>query len=660
MQSANQKGAQDLRLMTAGIGVVLLIFHTYYYCYAAFAHWHLTAPFVDKLAANLAHAGLFRHRAVSKLTAWFFLALGLIGKPASSSQWTRKDLIKRLLIGLACYLGSDVVFSLTAVPTLVATLYMLVAGTGLYLLYECSGMLIGKLSFSFGQDIFNRQKEQFPQQEKAIQGPYTLHLNGKYRYQNKVRDSVINLEIVRGTMIAGLPGCGKTRHLFRPLIQQSIIDKGMTMLVYDFKYPNLTNLTYNTLERCKARLKHPPFFFSINFDELEYSHRCNVLEPWTMTDIADAAESARTILYATNKQWIGKQGDFWVESAVAFVTATIWFLRKYDNGRFCTLPHVIEIFQTDFYKLFSALRSHEELETRVGPLASALENNSMPQLQGQVDSARIALAGLSSPQVYYVLSASDFTLDINNPKAPKIVCLGSNPQKQFVYGAVISLYITRLFRMINKPGQLPCHIALDEFASLSPYGIHLTLAQARENRVAVTIGIQDLSQLRMEYGRDTAEAIFNLPSNLICGQVSGDTARLVSERIGKIQQEQNTTSTNSRDTSTSESYRLDPAVPASKISTLSAGEFVGITADTPDEPILLKAFHSRIPVDNKAIAKEEACFKPRRKIRTVDERTVQDIFLRIKREARELVDAQLAAMRKDPKLKHLIITPKRP
>jgi hypothetical protein len=659
MQSANQKGAQDLRLMTAGIGVVLLIFHLYYYCYAAFSQWHLTAPIVDRIAANMAHKGLFRHRAVSKLAAWFFLALSLIGKSASASILTTKGLTSRFILGLACYLGSDVVLALTAVPTLLATVYIGITGIGLYLMYECSGLLISKLSLSFGQDVFNRQKEQFPQQEKAVHGPYTLQLKGKYRYQNRVRESVINLEIVRGTMIAGLPGCGKTRHLFRPLIQQSIA-KGMTMLVYDFKYPNLTNLTYDTLERCKSRLKHPPFFFSINFDELEYSHRCNVLEPWTMTDISDAAESARTILYATNKQMIGKQGDFWVESAVAFVTATMWFLRRYENGRYCSLPHAVELSQTDFYKLFSILRSYEELQSWIGPFASALENNSMPQLQGQVDSARIALAGLSSPQVYYVLSASDFTLDINNPKAPKIVCIGSNPQKQFVYGAVISLYITRLFRMVNKPGQLPCHIPIDEFPSLSPYGIHLTLAQARENRVAVTLGIQDISQLRMEYGRDTAEAIFNLPSNLICGQVSGDSARLVSERIGKIQQEQNTLSTNSRDTSTSESYRLDPAVPPSKISTLSAGEFVGITSDTPDQPILLKAFHSHIPVDNKAIAKEEAGFKPRRKIRTVDQQTVLDNFVRIKREVRELVDAQLAAMRKDPNLKHLIITPKRP
>ena len=49
-------------------------------------------------------------------------------------------------------------------------------------------------------------------------------------------------------------------------------------------------------------------------------------------------------------------------------------------------------------------------------------------MQGQVDSARIALSSLISPNLYYLLSANDFTLDLNNPKAPKVICLGSNPK----------------------------------------------------------------------------------------------------------------------------------------------------------------------------------------------------------------------------------------
>jgi type IV secretory pathway TraG/TraD family ATPase VirD4 len=169
-----------------------------------------------------------------------------------------------------------------------------------------------------------------------------------------------------------------------------------------------------------------------------------------MTDITDAIESARTILLSLNKEWQKRVGDFFVESPINFVTAVIWYLRKYQEGKYCTLPHVIEFIQLGYDELFTLLRLEKEIEVFVNPFVNAYINDVMEQLEGQIASAKIALSRLSSPQLYYVLSGNDFNLDINDPDRPKLICMGNNPQKIQTYGAVLSLYVNRLLKIINQ------------------------------------------------------------------------------------------------------------------------------------------------------------------------------------------------------------------
>jgi YWFCY protein/Type IV secretory system Conjugative DNA transfer len=660
MQPTNQNAYREIRMMSGAICLALLTIHFYYYCYAGLAHWKFTTPFVDRLVINFAHSGIFHHRTTTKLAALFFLAVTLVGLPGPGRTGKTRSILFSLSAGLTLYLGSDLVLQTTGEPSLIAGTYIMVTLIGLAVLYSGGRSLAGMLHFRFSGDIFNRYNESFPQEERWLTGPYVLHLKARYTFRNQTRDSVINLvDIFRGTLIMGVPGAGKTRHVFRPLIQQSL-HMGMAAFVYDLKYDDLTRLTYNTLRQTDKAPGPKRTFYSMNFDDLNRSHRCNPLDPASLDDSSDAAEAARTILYALNRKWIGSQGDFFVDSAISFCTANIWFLRRYENGRYCTLPHLIELMQGSFDDLFSVLQSYPELETLMSSFTGALKDSTMDQLQGQVATARIALSTLASPKIYYLFSANDFTLDINNPNAPKVVCIGSNPGKQFVYGAVISLVVTRMLKLVNRKGGVPTIIPLDEFASIYPHGIHLTVAQARSNKIALLIGIQDVSQLRMEYGRDHADAIFNLPANIICGQVSGDSARLVSERFGKILQEKHTLSTNSRDSSTSQSLQLDLAVPPSKISNLSSGEFVGITADTPDQPIQLKGLHCRIPVDNAAIRKEEATWEREPEVHTVTPEMIDFNFSQIKQEARQIIQSRLAYMARTPALAHLIVSKKKP
>lgn len=367
-------------------------------------------------------------------------------------------------------------------------------------------------------------------------------------------------------------------------------------------------------------------------------------DPQSMEDITDATEASRTVMLGLNRDWIKKQGDFFVESNINFITAIIWYLRKYADGRYCTLPHVIELMQVDYDRLFAILQEEDEIRALINPFIMAYNNNAKAQLEGQIGGAKIGLVRLASPQLYYVLSGNDFTLDINNPDAPKIVSVGNNPQKLQVYGPVLSLYISRMIKLVNRKGQLKSSLVFDEFPTIYFNNMDGLIATARSNKVATTLAVQDFSQLQKDYGADQAKVITGIVGNLISGQVTGDTAKTLAENFGKIVQERGSQSINSGDTSITRSSQLDFAIPVSKIASLSSGEFVGMVADNPEEPIFLKMFHSKIQNDHAAIAKEEAAYKPFPVIKRVTAEDVQENYRKIKADIRELVAEELAKL----------------
>jgi type IV secretory pathway TraG/TraD family ATPase VirD4 len=425
------------------------------------------------------------------------------------------------------------------------------------------------------------------------------------------------------------------------------------MFLYDFKFDDLSIIAYNHYN--KNHKGNKPNFFIINFDDLSRTHRCNPLDPSALIDLTDATESARTILLGLNREWIRRQGDFFVESSINFVTAIIWFLRRYRDGEFCTLPHVIELMQVEYDHLFSILRAQKEIEVLINPFITAYLNDAMEQLEGQVASAKVAMARLSSPQLYYVLTGNDFSLDINNAKGPKVVCMGNNPQKQQIYGAVLSLYIARLIKLVNKKGGVKSSLIFDEFPTIYLNNIDSLIATARSNRVATTLGIQDFSQLKKDYGKDAADVIMNISGNIISGQVTGETAKQLSDRFGKILQDRTSFSINRNDTSISRSKQLETAIPPSKMSSLSSGAFVGMVADNPDQKIELKAFYAEIINDHKALKTEEENYKPIPVIRDINSPVIQNNYLQVKQDIEDLVHAELERMMAEPASKVLLV-----
>ena len=653
----NEQALRKILDMTRLISIGILMLHFYYFCYTTFEELGLVSEFTDRILLNIQKTGLFYQMIRSKVISLGFLTISLIGSRGKKDEkLTFRKPFYYILTGLLIYFLSSLSFRLLWSPAVISTLYITLSIGG-FLLILSGGTLLSRILRRKlnDKDIFNSENETFPQEERLLDNEFSINLPAKYRLKNRVQDSWVNIiNPFRGILVLGTPGSGKSYFVIRHVITQHI-RKGFTMFVYDFKFDDLSRITYNTWLKYKHFYPKSPRFFVINFDDLSRSHRCNPLEPSGMTDITDAAESARTILMGLNREWIRKQGDFFVESPINFLTAIIWYLKKYKGGEFCTLPHVIELMQVDYDSLFTLLRTEKEIEVLINPFVNAYLNDVMEQLEGQIASAKVAMARLSSPQLYYVLSGNDFNLDINNPDDPKIVCMGNNPQKIQIYGAVLSLYVTRLIKQVNKKGKLKSSLIFDEFPTIYLNNMDSLIATARSNKVSTCLGIQDCSQLRKDSGREQADVIMNITGNIISGQVTGDTAKQLSERFGKIMQDRESLSINSGDTSISQSKQLEVAIPPSKISGLSSGEFVGMVADNPDEKIELKAFHCQIINNHQALKHEEEHYKEIQTVRRLDSGMVQRNYLQIKQDIQDIIRFEMDRLFNDPGMRHLIV-----
>lgn len=541
-------------------------------------------------------------------------------------------------------------------------MFALAAG---YICLLTAGMWIGRLlKEHLMDDVFNEENESFMQETRLITNEYSVNLPTRFYYKKKWHDGWINVVLPqRGCIVVGSPGSGKSYCVINQFIKQQI-EKGYALYCYDFKFPDLSLIVYNHLLKNKDKYKTNVQFYVINFDDPRHSHRCNPINPAFMSDIADAYESAYVIMLNLNKTWIQKQGDFFVESPIVLFAAIIWYLKIYENGKYCTFPHAIELLNKPYSDIFTILTSYRELENYLSPFMDAWKGGAMEQLQGQIASAKIPLSRMISPSLYWIMSGDDFTLDINNPDEPKVLCVGNNPDRQNIYSAALGLYNARIVKMVNRKGKLKCSILVDEVPTIYFKGLDTLIATARSNKVAVCLGAQDFSQLVRDYGEKEARVIQNTVGNVFSGQVLGETAKNLSERFGKVLQQRKSVNMTREDTSTSISTQLDSLIPASKISNLSQGMFVGSVCDSFQEKMEQKIFHCEIVVDNARVAAETKAYKP---IPVITDFTGEDgkdhmreeierNYYRIKEEVGGIIQKELRRIGNDPDLKHLLET----
>ena len=646
------------------VSIILAIMNVYWYCYEAMRMWGVTIGVVDRILINFNRTGgLFHSILYTKLFSLLLLALSCLGtKGVKAEKMSWSKIWTVLAVGFCLFFLNWWILLLPISNLGNATLYIFTMTAG-YICLLMGGLWMSRLlKHNLMEDVFNNENESFMQETKLMENEYSVNLPTRFYYKKKWQRGWINVvNPFRATIVLGTPGSGKSFAVVNNYIKQQI-EKGYSMYIYDFKFPDLSTIAYNHMMNHQNGYKVKPQFYVINFDDPRRSHRCNPIHPDFMSDISDAYESAYTIMLNLNKTWVQKQGDFFVESPIILFAAIIWYLRIYKNGKYCTFPHAIELLNRRYEDVFPILTSYPELENYLSPFMDAWQGGAMEQLAGQIASAKIPLSRMISPQLYWVMSASEFTLDINNPEEPKILCVGNNPDRQNIYGAALGLYNSRIVKLINKKGQLKSSVIIDELPTIYFKGLDNLIATARSNKVAVCLGFQDFSQLVRDYGDKEAKVVINTVGNIFSGQVVGETAKTLSERFGKVLQKRQSISINRQDVSTSINTQMDSLIPPSKISGLTQGMFVGSVSDNFTERIEQKIFHAEIVVDTDKVKREESHYQPIPIINDFKDangndcmkQAIQDNYNQIKEDVKQIVKDELERIAADENLKHLI------
>ena len=643
------------------VSIFLLVVHVYVYCYPSITAWHLNLEVIDRILINFNNTtGIFNCILWSKLSAVLLLAVSCLGTHGvKGEKITWPKIYAALVAGCALFFLNWWLLELP-LPHMANTAFYIFTLTAGYLALLMSGLWMSRIyRHNLMEDVFNMENESFMQETRLMENEYSVNLPTRFYYKKRWNNGFVNIvNIFRACMVIGTPGSGKSYAIVNSYIRQ-LIAKGFAIYIYDYKFDDLSTIAYNSLLKNMDKYEIKPRFYVINFDDPRRSHRCNPINPEFMTDISDAYEASYTIMLNLNRTWIEKQGDFFVESPIILLAAIIWYLKIYKSGIYCTFPHAVELLNKPYSDLFTILTSYPELENYLSPFMDAWKGNAQDQLQGQIASAKIPLTRMISPQLYWVMTGNDFSLDINNPKEPKLLCVGNNPDRQNIYSAALGLYNSRIVKLINKKKQLKCAVIIDELPTIYFRGLDNLIATARSNKVGVLLGFQDFSQLTRDYGEKESKVIQNTVGNIFSGQVVGETAKTLSERFGKVLQQRQSISINRQDVSTSINTQLDSLIPASKIANLSQGTFVGAVADNFDERIEQKIFHAEIVVDHTKISAEEKAYQKIPVINDFKDRNGNDIMMQqiqrnydqIKADAQAIINEEMRRIKNDPELR---------
>lgn len=466
-----------------------------------------------------------------------------------------------------------------------------------------------------GKDRWNVEEESFLQPTKPKITPYAVNIPMLFYFKKKVRKGFIVIEnLFRGCLIIGTPGSGKSFSIFMPIIRQ-LVALEWTLCVFDFKFPDLGQVTYYHYLLGKQQGKLKGFkFHVVNLTEPEKSRRIN---PWRsdyLQTLAEASETAEALVEAMKKGDKSSGSDqFFTQSAVNFLAACIYFFSKHDGGRYSSFPHVLAFLNRSYEEIFTVLFSNKELESLLSPFMTAFKSRAFDQLEGQVGTLKIFISRLATKETFWVFSGDDFDLKISNPKAPAMLILASNPNTQSTNSASYSVVINRITKLINTRGNIPVGLVVDEAPTLYLYKIQDIISQARSNRVSAILGVQGLTMFRQQYGKETADTITSIVGNILSGSIRDKDGLEWMERLfGKVKQMGESLSIDRSKTSLSLNEKLEPLIPAGKIASLRAGEMVGLLAsDAVDKytgQFETTAVNCRIDLDLHAIRKEEEAY----------------------------------------------------
>lgn len=514
------------------------------------------------------------------------------------------------LIGSLLFIGSIIVIQKYNGWTQ-TIVYGLTYLLGAVILHVAFANLTKRIKTKLKKDLWNVQEESFLQNTQFASNPDVFNLPMQFVFKKKVHDGWMNINPFRGVMVLGVPGSGKSESVIVPAIKQ-FLKKGYSMLVYDFKYPTLAEITwyhYLLNQQHGGSLKDHEFH-SINLDKIEHSRRINPLMPKYINTLAKAGETADAIVSALKKGEKGSGGgsdQFFTQSAINFLSASIYFLAHKENGRYSSLPHLLAFLSRPYDVIFNHLFSMLEVQSLLSPFRSAYDNKAFEQLEGQIGTLRVNISRLATPESFWVFSGNDFDLKISNPKS--VLVLANNIDGQNINSAFYAAVLNRTIAEVNSRGNNPCALIIDETPTLYLHKIENLIATARSNKVAVILGLQELPQFHQQYGKSTADTISSLMGSVISGAVrSKETLQWLETLFGKIKQNSVGLNIDRSKTSVNINERMDTVIPASKIANQNAGEVVAIVSRDNDSDLKdyqTNTFKCKIKLDLAAIEIEK-------------------------------------------------------
>ena len=553
-------------------------------------------------------------------------------------------------------------------------MYMLATLAGTILVHIALDNISKFLKEGLLKDRFNFENESFLQTEKKIENKYSVNIPMRYYYKGKFRRGWVNIvNPFRGTWVVGTPGSGKTFSIIEPYIRQHSA-KGFAMVVYDYKFPTLAKkLYYHYKVNEKKKLIPPGCKFNvINFVDVEYSKRVNPIQLKYINNLAAASETAETLLDSLQKgkkEGGGGSDQFFQTSAVNFLAACIFFFCNWNKrpfkdgkmmiaetiedketkqkrltgraknheglyiepdywlGQYSDMPHILSFLNQDYQTIFDVLQTDPEVMPLLGPFQTALKNRAMEQLEGMIGTLRVYTSRLATKESYWIFhkDGDDFDLKVSDPNNPSYLLIANDPEMESIIGALNALILNRLVTRVNTgQGQnVPVSIIVDELPTLYFHKIDRLIGTARSNKVAVTLGFQELPQLESDYGKVGMQKVITTVGNVVSGSARAkETLEWLSNDIfGKVVQLKKGVTIDRDKTSINLNENMDNLVPASKISDMPTGWICGQTArdfvKTQTGPcdsmniqesaeFQTSKFYCKTDFDMKEIAKEEA------------------------------------------------------
>ncbi|GAA4431394.1 type IV secretion system DNA-binding domain-containing protein [Pontibacter saemangeumensis] len=584
--------------------------------YADAAFLASVKPVVDRLA----QLPIYEHIYFSKAFTFGLIMLVSLGTKARKdlNHDPLKHIFLPLFMGAVLFLGSGFFYYYVSETvlfygvTLFELLYTVFSLLGAMMIHVALDNVSKRIRSGLMKDKFNVENESFGQSRERVDTPYSVNIPMLYYHRRKINKGWLNIvNPFRATLLIGTPGSGKSFSVVNPFIRQ-LLAKGFSMAVYDFKFPDLGKLAYYhyLVNRKKGPLKNHRFHV-INFNSVEHSRRFNPLKPEYLPTLADAVETAEALLQSlTKSDRESGAAQFFMQSAVNFLASCIFFMSRYQGGKFSTFPHVLALLNLSYDEIFELLFSEPQLGSLLSPFRTAYRNKAFDQLEGQIGTLKINIGRLATKETFWVLSGDDFDLKITNPKAPSVLVIANDPSTQSINSACNALILNRMTKLINSKGNLPCGLIVDESPTLYVHKVENLIATARSNRIAVLLGLQELPQLRQQYGRETADTICAVAANVLSGSVRNkETLDWLEKIFGKVRQQKQGVSIDRSRISVSVNEEMGSLIPASKIANLRAGEMVGQVAfdnAAYDGKHISSTYNCKINLNLREVAKEEA------------------------------------------------------